>query len=225
VSAEEELEEGGEKEEEAGGRGLAFFVSGEGVSGDIHEDDGKDEARLVKVADCPRARAAAVDAIGSVTKEVLVGQVLAVAGSTAGVPCYGDEGSDEGDVKKDSQEGEDGDAPEEKGQENGEEGIEGCCTGDTLNGSHPYRDGTSISRLSGEEIGEDTEDGGCGEELQEAHGGGRCPDEDATDSHFRLGYKKMSIDGEGGGVKMRVRFERIEKKMKLVTLEKSIIRR
>ena len=85
------------------------------TGGNVHEDNGKDKACLIEVADCSRRSTAAIDAVGSIAKEGFVGQVITAAGSAAGKVCHGDEGPDEGNVKEDGEESEDGFAAEEEG--------------------------------------------------------------------------------------------------------------
>ena len=90
--------------------------------------------------------------------------------SSIGYIC---ESTTECKIEKYAQKCEDGDTTEEEGQNDTEEGIQNASSGNSLNSAHPSRDRESATGQTCEKVGEDTKNGGGGEEFQEPDEGVR----------------------------------------------------
>jgi len=174
VADEEEFEKDGDEEEDA-------------------SNDSDGESSLLETACGTERRQDGNATISSNDIVVRVGISIAIcspdetrARPISGVtvdPSNVGESSTECKVQEYAQHGEEGNAAETAYQEDGNDGVEHCCTGNTLDGFDMHADGEAVIGERCEVVGEDADDDGRAAEFHDAQEHGHALESDTAESH------------------------------------------
>jgi hypothetical protein len=168
VAGEEDLKQDGDQEEAAA---LVSMFDFWGVRcSDLHSDDGDRKRNLLQHA----GHAKGNSRVGLVVARAFAerGVDLALAGLRA-VACEhsdGDHDTDEADIERDRDKGEKGDTAKTAGQDGAQQSIEGGRARHALDSLNPSVDLLVIVGESGQVVGEDAEDDGGVEALEDTNG-------------------------------------------------------